>query len=104
VEYARYNPEIFYVFAINSFLEKVNASLFMTYPVSNFTFDGIYDSILEGADSTSGIELPLPNDKFGWFYLVSILKINNSFFLSLIYDSITFMFRLNPRLLEADWH
>ncbi len=76
MEYARYNPDIFYLFAINSFLEKVNASLFMTYPVSNFTFDGIYDSILEGADSTSGIELPFPNDKFGWFYLVSISQIN----------------------------
>ncbi len=102
MEFARYNPDLFYVFAINGFLDVVNASLFMRYPVSNFTFDGIYDSILEGADSASSIELPFPYDKFGWFYLVSILKIYNSFFLSLFYDSITFMFRLNPRLLEVD--
>jgi hypothetical protein len=62
-------------------LDKVNATLFITHPVSNFTFDGIYDSILEGADSTSGIELPIPFDKFGWFYPVS-----NSF---LIYQSMS---------------
>ena len=72
MEHARYQPDIFYVYAIDGFLTQVNASLFITYPVSNFTFDGIYDSILEGVDSTSGIELPIPFDKFGWFYPVSI--------------------------------
>jgi hypothetical protein len=47
----------------------------MTHPVRNFTFDGIYDSILEGAASSSFIELPIPFDKFGWFYPESFYSI-----------------------------
>jgi hypothetical protein len=69
-EYARYNPDIFYTFAIDGFLKEVNASLFMTYPVTNWTFEGIYDSIMEGAASSTQIHLPIPFDRFGWFYPV----------------------------------
>ena len=47
----------------------------MTHPVRNFTFDGIYDSILKGAASSSFIELPIPFDKFGWFYPESFYSI-----------------------------
>jgi hypothetical protein len=69
-EYARYNPEDFYVYAIDGFMDEVNATLFMTHTVRNFTFDGIYDSIMEGAASSTFIELPIPFDRFGWFYPV----------------------------------
>ncbi len=69
METARYNSDIFYVFALNGFLKAVNASLFITYPVSNFTFDGLIDPIL-GAE-TSAITKPIPFDRFGWFYPVS---------------------------------
>ena len=52
-------------------MTEVNATLFMTHSVRNFTFEGIYDSIMEGAASSTFIELPIPFDKFGWFYPVS---------------------------------
>ena len=60
------------MFAINGFLDEVNATLFMTYPVYNWTFEGIYESILDGAASSPQIELPIPFDKFGWFYPVKL--------------------------------
>ena len=96
MEHARYQPDIFYVYAIDGFLTQVNASLFITYPVSNFTFDGIYDSILEGADSTSGIELPIPFDRFGWFYPVSIfLVLFRKFFWFYPVSNFFFNFRMS---------
>ena len=43
----------------------------MTHSVNNMTFEGIYDSILQAAAETPAINLPIPFDKFGWFYPVS---------------------------------
>merc|ERR1712141_582459 len=43
---------------------------FLTYPVRNWTFDGIFEELLEFGQNAPdyGLELPIPFDKFGWFY------------------------------------
>ena len=49
----------------------------MTHTVNNMTFEGIYDSILQAAAETPSINLPIPFDKFGWFYPVRYVHLYN---------------------------
>ena len=76
-EYARKQPEPFYAYTIDEMFDYVDAKLFLVYPVRNFTFDGIVDEIMAGS-LTMNVSLPIPFDKFGWFYDVSMLLIFNS--------------------------
>ena len=56
---------------INDLIEKENVTMFMEYTVRNWTFDGIVEQLIEfGSQTDSWMELPIPFDKFGWFYPV----------------------------------
>eukprot|EP00095_Tigriopus_kingsejongensis_P001032 maker-scaffold972_size74859-snap-gene-0.9 protein:Tk01032 transcript:maker-scaffold972_size74859-snap-gene-0.9-mRNA-1 annotation:"hypothetical protein DAPPUDRAFT_303163" len=68
-EYARYNED-FYTFTLNDFLNLQNATLFQTIPVRNLTFDGYLGPIMEAVQDPAfdTIGIPIPYDKFGWFY------------------------------------
>ena len=69
-EYSRYR-EAFYAYSLDSLLVQEGAQLFATVPVHNLTFDGYVDEILEAADTFPPfIYIPIPFDKFGWFYPV----------------------------------
>ena len=69
-EFARAMPEAFYAYTINQLFEFQSAKLFLNYPVRNFTFDGIEDEIMKGINEgfPMNFSLPIPFDKFGWFY------------------------------------
>ena len=58
---------------INELIETENVTMFLEYTVRNWTFEGIVEQLLEfGSQSDSWMELPIPFDKFGWFYPVRI--------------------------------
>ena len=58
---------------INDLIERENVTMFMEYTVRNWTFDGIVEQLIEfGSQTDSWMELPIPFDKFGWFYPVRI--------------------------------
>ena len=74
-EYSRHRGA-FYVSNLDIFLKAQNATLFMTQPVSNLTFDGVLDAIMEAANDPDfgTIGIPIPFDKFGWFYPVRFIQ------------------------------
>ena len=76
-EYARWNPDVFYTVMIDELMKMEDIPAFLTYPVRNWTFDGIFEELLEFGQNAPdyGLELPIPFDKFGWFYSVSLLQI-----------------------------
>ena len=43
----------------------------MKFPVRNWTFDGIFEELMDFAQNQDMMELPIPYDRFGWFYPVS---------------------------------
>jgi len=68
-EYARIQPSSFNALEIRDMFDQIDAQLFLKYPVRNYTFDGISDEIMEATKTFPGsIPLPIPFDKFGWFY------------------------------------
>lgn len=69
MEYARVNMEAypFYVNAIDGFFQEVGTEMFLNFTVRDCTFDGIDDPLISGA-LDSPIPLPIPFDRFGWFY------------------------------------
>ena len=73
-EYVRNQPLPFDALMIDTLFGMVGAELFLKYPVRNFTFDGITDEIMNATATftQSNVPLPIPFDKFGWFYEVSV--------------------------------
>ena len=53
-------------------MKEVGANMFLNYTVRDCTFDGIVDPMIEAALEQDFIELPIPFDRFGWFYPVSL--------------------------------
>ena len=62
---------------IDELMKMEDIPAFLTYPVRNWTFDGIFEELLEFGQNAPdyGLELPIPFDKFGWFYSVSLSQI-----------------------------
>ena len=57
---------------MDEMFKLLDAKLFMSYPVRNYTFAGIFDEIMEGVETfPDSLVVPIPFDKFGWFYGVS---------------------------------
>jgi len=66
-EYARHQPALV-AQSMNVLFDSIpGVELFFKYPVRNYTFDGILDPIME-ATATMPVPIPMPYDKFGWFY------------------------------------
>lgn len=61
---------------MNGFLNDNNATMFTTASVRNLTFDGTLDAVMEAANDPglNNIGIPIPFDRFGWFYPVSTKK------------------------------
>jgi len=69
-EYARVRPD-FYAPTLNKFLKQGDSTMFLRGNVRELTFDGVLDDILTRVDDfPSVLELPIPFDRFGWFYPV----------------------------------
>ena len=50
----------------------IGAQLFLSSSVRNYTFAGIEDEIMKGVQTFPDyVHVPIPFDKFGWFYEVS---------------------------------
>ena len=65
----------FVVWSIDDLMKQQNVSTFMIYPARNWTFEGIFDGMMEAVtDPDASVMFPVtvPWDKFGWFYPVSI--------------------------------
>ena len=62
----------FSVYQVNNLINTFGGKLFLTQPVRNFTFDGIVDEIMN-ATNQMPLPMPIPFDKFGWFYTVSFM-------------------------------
>ena len=62
----------FSVYQVNNLINTFGGKLFLTQPVRNFTFDGIVDEIMN-ATNQMPLPMPIPFDKFGWFYTVSFI-------------------------------
>ena len=72
-EYARYRED-FYTTKLNDLINLVEESgLFLLATVREWTFDGILDGIL-GTDFPDDLYLPIPFNRFGWFYPVAKRK------------------------------
>lgn len=67
MQFAKQVNDIFYVYSINGLINEVGASMFMNFTVKECTFEGIVDPMIDGAIN-SGVPLPIPFDRFGWFY------------------------------------
>ena len=67
----------FVAWSIDDLMKQQNVSTFMIYPARNWTFEGIFDGMMEAVtDPDASVMFPVtvPWDKFGWFYPVSIPK------------------------------
>ena len=52
-------------------MNSKDVGMFMKFPVRNWTFDGIFEELMDFAQNQNMMELPIPYDRFGWFYPVS---------------------------------
>lgn len=69
-DYARVRKDPFTMLMLSDMFKEIDAKLFITYPVRNFTFDGIVEEIMEATPQLP-FKPPIPFDKFGWFYAVN---------------------------------
>ncbi|TRY61675.1 hypothetical protein TCAL_07973 [Tigriopus californicus] len=53
---------------LNTFLKATNSKIFQTNSVRDLTFDGYLGPILEAIQNPIFQNLPIPYDRFGWFY------------------------------------
>ena len=61
---------------LNDLITDANSKMFLPGTVREYTFDGILDEILAAADTfPPNIHIPIPFDRFGWFYPVRFLKL-----------------------------
>ena len=71
MEYGRFHiEEPFNIWAIDALMKQVGSGMFLNFTVRDCTFVGIQDALIDGALNSS-ISLPIPFDRFGWFYPVS---------------------------------
>ena len=67
----------FVAYSIDELMKQQDVHTFMKYPARNWTFEGIFDGMMEAVtDPDVAVMFPVtvPWDKFGWFYPVRVFK------------------------------
>lgn len=70
-DFTRYHSPLL-IGILNTFLKATDSKLFQTNSVRDLTFDGYLGPILEAIQNPIFEFLPIPYDRFGWFYPVSL--------------------------------